>query len=165
MTNVQEIWRPCYGYEYKFEVSNLGRIRNKLNGKLLKPSQCRKGYENIRLFVSHDNFKSHKLHRLIMNTFSEIKNGEQVNHINGIKNDNRIENLEWSNNSHNIKHAWKTGLFKPKAKTSIDNHFAKIFVHKEYGTFITIIEAAKEFNVSRHTILKNELFKTKYLMA
>ena len=163
MTNVSEIWKPCFNYEKKFEVSNLGRIRNSINGRILKPSPCKKGYLNIRLFISKDNFKSHKVHRLIMNTFSEIKNQPQVNHINGIKNDNRLGNLEWSDNSRNIKHAWETGLFKPKAQKSVHNHFAKLYMHKDYGTFKTLIESAFEFNVSRHTIHKNILFNQKYI--
>jgi hypothetical protein len=163
MTNVSEIWKPCFNYEQKFEVSNLGRIRNKLNGRIIKPTPCKKGYLTTRLFISNDDFKSHKVHRLVMNTFSKIKNQPQVNHINGIKHDNRLENLEWSDNSKNIKHAWATGLFKPKAKKGIDNHFAKLYMHKDYGTFKTLIEAAKEFNVSRNTIHKNILFNQKYI--
>jgi hypothetical protein len=163
MTNVSEIWKPCFNYEQKFEVSNLGRIRNKSNGRIIKPTPCKKGYLTTRLFISNDDFKSHKVHRLVMNTFSEIKNQPQVNHINGIKHDNRLENLEWSDNSKNIKHAWATGLFKPKAKKGIDNHFAKLYMHKDYGTFKTLIEAAKEFNVSRNTIHKNILFNQKYI--
>ena len=162
MTNVIEIWKPCYNYENYFEVSNIGRIRKKGTQKILQPSKCKKGYLNIRLFVTKENFKSHKVHRLVMNTFSEIKNQPQVNHMNGVKDDNRLENLEWSDNSKNIKHAWATGLFKPKAIKSTENHFAKIYLHKEYGTFKTLIEAAKEFNVSRHTIHKNKLFNLKY---
>ena len=163
MTNIIEIWKPCYNYESYFEVSNLGRIRKKGSQKILKPSKCKKGYLNIRLFVSKENFKSHKVHRLVMNTFSEIKNQPQVNHINGIKDDNRLENLEWSDNSRNIKHAWATGLFKPKVPKSIENHFAKIYLHKEYGTFKTLIEAAKEFGVTRHKIHTNKLFNLKYI--
>ena len=163
MTNVSEIWKPCFNYENYFEVSNIGRVRKKDSLKILKQSKCKKGYMNIRLFVSKENFKSHKVHRLVMNAFSEIKNDPQVNHINGIKDDNRLENLEWSNNSKNIKHAWQTGLFKPKLKNSTDSHCAKIYMHNEYGTFKTLIEAAKEFDVTRHTIHTNKLFNLKYI--
>ena len=51
MTNVNEIWKPCYNYEDYFEVSNQGRIRKKSDGKILKANKCRKGYLKIRLFV------------------------------------------------------------------------------------------------------------------
>jgi hypothetical protein len=163
MTNLIEIWRPCYNYENYFEVSNQGQIRKKSDNKILKANKCSKGYLKIRLFVSKDNFKSHKVHRLVMNTFSEIKNQPQVNHINGIKDDNRLENLEWSNNSHNIKHAWATGLFKPKQLTSLQSPHSTIFLHKEYGVFKNINEISKEFKCHRSAIRKHKLFNLKYI--
>lgn len=163
MTNVNEIWKPCYNYEDYFEVSNQGRIRKKSDGKILKANKCSKGYLKIRLFVSKDNFKSHKVHRLVMNTFSDIKNKPQVNHINGIKDDNRLENLEWSDNSHNIKHAWATGLFNPKQLKSIDSPHSSIFVHKEYGIFKNINEISLEFNCHRSSLRKQKLFNLKYI--
>jgi len=163
MTNVHEIWKPCYNYETYFEVSNLGRIRKISDQKILKANKCSKGYYKIRLFVSKENFKSHKVHRLVMNTFSEIKNQPQVNHKNGIKDDNRFKNLEWSNNSHNIKHAWATGLFKPKLKSGIECAKSKYFIHKEYGIFKNINEISVELGVSRHTVKKHKLFNLKYI--
>ena len=162
MTNVLEIWRPCYKYEKYFEVSNIGRIRKISDGKILKANKCSKGYLKIRLFVSKDNFRSHKVHRLVMNTFSELKDLPQVNHINGIKDDNRYENLEWSNNSHNIKHAWDTGLFKPKQLKSLSSPHSTIYLHNEYGIFKNINELAIEFNCSRGIVKKNKLI-TKYI--
>jgi len=93
MTNVQEIWTPIYNYEDYFEVSNFGRIKSIKTKKILKTSKCKKGYENIRLYINKDNFKSHKVHRLVLSSFSDIKFAPQVNHINGIKFDNRLENF------------------------------------------------------------------------
>jgi hypothetical protein len=163
MSNVSEIWKSCFNYEEYFEVSNLGRIRNKVSGRILKPTPCKKGYLTTRLFISKDNFKSHKVHRLVMNTFSEIKNQPQVNHINGIKNDNRLENLEWSDNSRNIKHAWATGLFKPKLKKGIECGRSKYFIHKEYGIYKNINELSLEFNITRQKVRNHKLFNLKYI--
>lgn len=165
MTNLNEIWKECYNYESYFEVSNLGRIRKKDTLKILKQSKCRKGYMNIRLFVSKDNFKSHKVHRLVLNTFSNLKNLPQVNHINGVKSDNTLFNLEWSNNSHNIKHAWSTGLFKPKQLKSLDSPHSVIFLHLEYGVFKNINEIAKEFNCNRSIVRKKVLLNSKYIIV
>jgi hypothetical protein len=165
MTNVSEKWTPIYGYENYFEASNFGRLRSLITGKILKTSLCRKGYENIRLYVKDVSFKSHKVHRLVLSSFSDIKNAPQVNHINGIKNDNRLENLEWSNNSHNIKHAWATGLFKPKLPKSLDCVKSKYFIHKEYGIYKNINELASEFNITRHNVTKNNLVKIKYIQV
>jgi hypothetical protein len=165
MTNVNENWVSLYNYEDYFEVSNLGRIRNKKTKRILKSSKCKKGYENIRLFISKQNFKSHKVHRLILSSFSDIKFAPQVNHINGVKCDNRLENLEWSNNSHNIKHAWATGLFKPIQKKSLENHNSKFYLHKEYGIYKNINDLANEFNIYRGNVKKNNIINLKYIQV
>ena len=70
------------------------------------------GYKNIYLYLKDGTRKYFKVHRLILNTFKPIENSEnfQVNHINGIKNDNRLENLEWCTRSENLLHAFDTGL-------------------------------------------------------
>jgi hypothetical protein len=101
------MWKSIEDYP-KYEVNEYGDVRNVKTGKLLKSFVNHRGYLRINL-----NGKSKFIHRLIAEYFiPNPDNKPQINHINGNKLDNRIENLEWTTNSENMLHAYKTGLRK-----------------------------------------------------
>jgi hypothetical protein len=111
-----EIWKPIEQYP-GYEVSSLGRIKsykvNKVNGKLLYGKDS-KGYVGIDIRINGKT-KQELLHRLVLSTFCPVEGWEEltVNHKNGNRKDNRLENLEWMTNSENTSHArrtLKTGL-------------------------------------------------------
>ncbi len=124
-----EIWKEINGYNGLYFVSNLGNIKN-AKGRLLKQGLCLQGYCKINLTMNNK-YKTHRVHRLIAEAFIEnIDNKPYINHINGIKSDNRIENLEWCTAKDNIRHAFNNGLMvglkgDKHGKSKISNELAK----------------------------------------
>lgn len=114
-----EIWKDIDGYGGFYQVSNLGRIkslaRNTKNGhckkdKILKNSVDKKGYVVAELRKDNKR-KSYKVHRLVAETFIYNQyNKPQINHKDGNKQNNNVENLEWCTNSENQIHAYKNKL-------------------------------------------------------
>ncbi|WP_312697093.1 NUMOD4 domain-containing protein [Sphingobacterium mizutaii] len=120
----EEEWRPVVGYEGLYEVSNIGRVRSldkewvsgedmgikKHSGKILSLRPRRRYPDNDYTFVNlyrDRKMKSIATHRLVAIAFIPLVDGkDQVNHINGIKADNRVENLEWCTQSENQKHSF-----------------------------------------------------------
>ena len=128
---MNEIWKEIPGYEGYFEVSNLGNFRSmdrmvkykngglrKYPGKPLKVEQMQDGYQRI-VLMKESIKKRYMCHRLVALTFIENPNDlPQVNHKDGVRNNNTVDNLEWCNELQNAQHAIKVLGKTMKGKTN-----------------------------------------------
>lgn len=154
-----ETWKDIKGYENLYQVSNMGRVKS-LKRLILSPTgnyyskekimtinpNDGIGYVKIRLFKNSKS-KPVRIHRLVAEAFiPNPENKKDINHKNGIKHDNRAENLEWATRSENETHSVKV-LGK--------KHFTKKTMCVETGeVFNSITEAAKRYNTTCNCITR-----------
>lgn len=160
MAKIQEIWKPIPGFNGDYEISNLGRIASLLNGRyILKQTISVRGYLTVNL--KGKPWKTYTTHRFIAKAFiPNPENKSDVNHKNGIKTDNRIENLEWCTSKENNSHARATGLINlngDKCGTSKLTWSKVNFIRKKS---MTQYKLAKKFGVRQPTISKIQAMKT-----
>lgn len=158
----------------RYYIDKLGNIYSYVNnhkGKLINPRKlkCWGKYPQCKIVMPDGSIKRIIIHRAVAEAFiPNPKNKPEVNHKNGIKTDNRVENLEWATRSENIKHGYKLGLYKStdfhkkrasEANLGENNHFAILDVKKVLQIKILIKEKnfsqsniAKKYGVSSSTI-------------
>ena len=127
-----EVWKDINGFE-KYQISNKGRVWSKVSNKEIKGEKNNFGYWRVTLYVPRR--KRFFKHRLVANHFiSNPKNKPFVNHIDGNKNNNTINNLEWVTQSENEKHAYKHDLKSVKQPIAIQClNTRKIFKFDSHG--------------------------------
>jgi len=152
-----EIWNDVKGYEGLYKVSNLGRVmslsrvvcnsyrKRTTKQRIMKLSLNGSGYQQVCL-SKDEKSRTLRVHCIVSDNFIRIKNkGECINHKNGNKLDNRVDNLEIVSYSENLTHAYYTGLNKRLRKVgkySLDGVFIR--------NFSSIAESARSMGKGRY---------------
>lgn len=166
---MEEKWKPIKNYEGLYEISNFGNVKI-LSREYTKYNYLTKRYNVIkvkekitqgtiskgyrRICLSKNKIEKNKyIHQLVAEAFiPNPNNNKYINHIDGNKQNNRVENLEWCTLHENNRHAYKNGLRKtndivPVKQYDLDGNFIK-----EYKS---INQASKETKLDRRHISRN----------
>jgi len=170
MYKMQINWIDIKGYKGRYQINNSGEIMSLIRNKILTPRKCGQ-YNAVCLYDSNINRKNFYIHKLVAEYFIENPlNKDQVNHKDGNKNNNSIDNLEWCTASENINHAYRIGFKKaPCAHTGrfgFEHHRSKSVyqfnTNKDLiGIYGSICEASRETNIDRKSISNCANNKTK----
>jgi hypothetical protein len=148
-------YKDIVGYEGLYEVSSDGRVYsknfNRFCGRRIRKIQKRKdGYMQIMLNKDKEK-RCLKIHRLVAEAFLDNPNKyKDVNHINGNKSDNRVENLEWCNRSHNVTHAYRIGL---KNINADKNPNSKYVLDTKANVFYSTAKECSEYSGIKYSYL------------
>lgn len=176
---MNEIWKDIKGYEGYYQVSNFGRVKSlarvvigknnrkyDIKEKIVKSRIHQNGYLFVHL-CKNGKKKHLSIHRLLAQAFiPNLENKPEVNHKDGNKENNRVENLEWATSKENVHHAFRTGLkimtkgekcswskLTEKQVSEIKKELKNCY----YGAYVKL---GKKYNVCPETIRAIKLNKT-----
>lgn len=176
-TMLEEIWKDIEGFNGFYQVSNLGRVKSlggwcgtaKKKERIRTLSHTKDGYLKVRLMYKGKDITC-RVHRLVAEAFiPNPKNLETVNHIDGNKENNVVNNLEWCDRTYQMEHAYKLKL--KTSRLGSDNTNAKLTdedikyiksVYKKYSREFNTVSLAKKFNVTNRVIgliVNNKTYK------
>jgi hypothetical protein len=154
---MNEVFIPIIGFEKYYEISNLGRVKSIRKNIIKKVFLDKDGYERITLTVNQVRY-SKIVHRLVALNFISNDNNLVVNHINGIKTDNKVTNLELVTILENNLHCIKNRLRKPKLVKSLITN--EILTRNEWAAKLNV--SVSMIDLMKKNKRKNNLKLTVY---
>lgn len=147
-----EIWKDVVGYEGLYIVSTMGNVKSIKSGNILKQSYNGVGYLVVGLKGTDNKIRTCNIHRLVAETFILNRDKKRcVNHINGIKSDNQVENLEWATHKENSVHYHKNKNNEDWVESDL------IYITIDKGTKTKLMKAAKKDKRSLSNFIRLKL--------
>lgn len=154
-TIIEEEWRDIAGYEGLYKISSLGRVKSlnyygKAGNEKIRRLRVNKfGYSDIVLSKNGVN-RTYQVHRLVANAFIPNPNSlPQVNHIDEVKGNNSVSNLEWCDTSYNINYGNRNKISGYKNSMPEINPVICIETNEK---FVSVAEASRKMNIGRGSI-------------
>jgi len=162
---VEENWKPIEGFS-RYLISNLGRIKTIITNNILKAHPNAKGYLIVKARNDSGLLKNLKLHRCVAMAFigDPTDDRNKVNHKDGIKTNNRYDNLEWVNTAENNKHAWDNNLIGSRVPITVTDLYTgeklRFKMASHCATYFNILQKRLNRLCRNHEI---EPWKDRYL--
>lgn len=159
-----ECWKDIQGYEGAYQVSSFGRVKSMaryrygrdsclvpMQEKIMSLKTNKQGYQVIGLHSVSKKFFS--VHRLVASAFiPNSDNKETVNHIDGVKKNNNVNNLEWSTHTEQMKHAVDNDLLEVRGSPKFSKTFKQsVLEYHNTNPDVSIFQLSKLFNMSERT--------------
>lgn len=151
---LEEIWKPTYLTD-KYEISNLGKVRTVKTGIIRKVHTGNRGYNTVVLKFDKKQYNVN-IHRLVMEAFKPEEKFKDsfINHIDGNKLNNSLDNLEWCTHKENMAHAKEKGLVAKGEDTGTSKltEFDVVIIRQYYNDGFNQTSLAKQFKVDQSLI-------------
>jgi plasmid maintenance system antidote protein VapI len=159
-----EQWRDVVGYEGLYQVSNHGRVMDVIDNRLLLGHLSAGGYHVVHFKGAANQRRSHLVHLLVARAFiGECPDGMEIDHIDTVKSNNHVSNLEYVTHLENVRRAVKNGLMGKLSDEKAEQ------IRAAYVPYITTYaDLANRFNVSEATvrsIIKGKTWRTETTTA
>jgi len=176
---MEEIWKEIKGYEGYYKVSNFGNVKSlrrkimtskghyhTVNSRVMVLKKDTNGYSSV-ILSKNQITNQFRVHRLVADAFiPNVENLKCVNHIDGNKKNNKVENLEWVTHSENSRHSVKIGLTQKKDNSGVNNPRSRvndsivILIRNDFNNGLSHGELMKKYNLPSSTISNIKLKKT-----
>lgn len=161
----KEQWKDIQDFESLYKISNYGRVKSLdrikkskryyKNGlhyktKILRQTISNDGYSKMQLYGDDGSFKTVRVHRLVAEAFiPNLYNKPQINHKDGNKQNNCVDNLEWCTNGENGKHAWDNNL-RTKHFGSDNRSSRKVAQYTKNNELVKVWDCISDINKDLH---------------